>query len=237
MNIINKIARICTLIFGVCALVLFFFPFVSVPVNSEMINISGFELAFGTTVSASETTYNLAHSVKFLLPALLSLFASIAAGFVAFAKNPKASRIVSFVCALIGGIMMLVGILSKVTYFTDLRPIFTNEAASALGLSYTSFPVFATVAILLCAIVGIAGWLINDYLEVLASKGQKLTILQKVKKFIREMWAEIKKIVWPDHKSVLRNSIIVLIICALIGSFVWVVDLLLGVLVNFISSL
>ena len=76
--------------------------------------------------------------------------------------------------------------------------------------------------------------LIDDYLEVAASKGSKLTIPKRVVRFLRDYKSEIKKIIWPGWKDVLKNTAIVLAICLVIGAFIWVVDYGLAELVKLI---
>lgn len=236
MKIINYICRIFALILSLGAVVLFFFPFVTMQVGSEAIDATGAQLAFGTTVTTANASYNLAHSVYMLLSIILAALSAITAGVSLGVKKSVGARVVSFLSALIGGIIMLVAALSSVAKFTDYRPV-PLDAAAVKALSYSPLVLIIAVMLFACAVIGIIGWLVNDYLEVLASKGQKLTVWQRVKKFLREMVAEIKKIVWPNYKSVIRNSVIVLILCLLLGAFIWIADFILGYLVDLITKL
>lgn len=233
MNAINKICRFLTLILGIGALVLFFFPFTTLTVGGKPVDITAAQAAFGTSVSVAGKSISLYRSSYYLLTFILTAFATVMAGVAAFTKKGKGSRVASFVSALIAGVLMLVIACSKVTKYLDYRPL-TPDTAS--GMSYATVALITAIVILLCAVIGIIAWLVNDYLEVLASGG-RLTIRQKVVKFIREMISEIKKIVWPGPKTVFRNSVIVLVLCLLLGAFIWVVDFALGSLVNFISAL
>ena len=54
---------------------------------------------------------------------------------------------------------------------------------------------------------------------------KKLSFFGKVKKFFRDYKSEVKKIVWPNFKFVLKNTIVVLVICAILGVFIWLLDL------------
>ncbi len=233
MKIINKICRFLTLILGIGAIVLFFFPFVTLTVGGKPIDITGAQLAFGTGVEVAGKTVDLYLSSYYLLTFILTAFATVMAAFAAFSKKGNGARVTSFISALIAGILMLVIGCSKVTKFVDYRPLAVDTTA---GLSYAPLALIAAVVILLCAVIGIIAWLVNDYLAVLASGG-RLTIRQKVVKFIREMVAEIKKIVWPGPKTVFRNSVIVLVLCLILGVFIWVVDFALGSLLNLVTSL
>ena len=86
-------------------------------------------------------------------------------------------------------------------------------------------------------IASIAYLLIDDYIEVLESKGEKLTICKRVIRFLRDYKSEYKKIVWPSLKDVVKNTVIVLIMCLLIGALIWVVDFGLGQLLSLILGL
>ena len=231
MKVINQLCRYLTLALGICSVVLFFFPFLSASVGANVLNISGAQLAFGATVEGGGDLYV---SSYYLLTFLLTAFATVMAGIRAFTKKGKGAMITSFISALIGGIVMLVIALSRVTAYADLRPMQITGAAS---LSYAPIVLIAAIVILAFGIVGVIAWLVNDYLEVLASKGQKLTIWKKIKKFFTEMIAEIKKIIWPGPKDVVKNSVIVLILCAVLGAFIWIVDYLLGLVVDLVTKL
>jgi preprotein translocase subunit SecE len=43
--------------------------------------------------------------------------------------------------------------------------------------------------------------------------------------FVRESYAELRKVEWPDQKQVTTGSIVVLIACAITGAYLWVNDL------------
>ena len=59
----------------------------------------------------------------------------------------------------------------------------------------------------------------------------------KIGKFIRELRSEFKKIVWPTFPTVVRNSLVTLLMCVLLGLVVFAVDSVLGLLVNLLLSL
>ncbi|MCI8359938.1 MAG: preprotein translocase subunit SecE [Clostridiales bacterium] len=92
-------------------------------------------------------------------------------------------------------------------------------------------------ALLLCAAAGFAALLIADHISVLESRGAKKTIPQRVKQFFREYKSEIKKIVWPGPRSVVKNTLIVLVMCLIVGAFIWLLDLGLGKLLEVILKI
>ena len=231
MKVVNQICRFLAIALGLASIVMFFFPIVTLTGGSEL---TAAQLTFGTKVGFGGTTYDLYVSSYYLFTFILTAFATVMAVVRAFVKKAKGAQVTAFVTSLIAGIVMLVISLSPVQKFVDTRPLTVENLAD---LTYAPLAVIIAVLILGLFAISFIGWLVNDYIEVLASKGQKLTIWQKVKKFCREMVAEIKKIVWPTPKTVGRNSVIVLIMCAILGAFIWLVDFLLGLLVKFITTL
>ena len=59
---------------------------------------------------------------------------------------------------------------------------------------------------------------------------------KRVSKFFRDTKSEIKKMVWPAPKTVFRNTGVVLIAIAVIGLFVFGLDILLVNLLGLIMS-
>ncbi len=45
-------------------------------------------------------------------------------------------------------------------------------------------------------------------------------------RFIRESWAELKKVEWPNQAQVVTGTAVVLIACAIVGGYLWVNDLI-----------
>jgi preprotein translocase subunit SecE len=44
-------------------------------------------------------------------------------------------------------------------------------------------------------------------------------------KFVRESWAELKKVEWPGRNQVVQGTVVVVIACAIVGAYLWVADL------------
>ncbi|HEY7379825.1 MAG TPA: preprotein translocase subunit SecE [Gaiella sp.] len=42
--------------------------------------------------------------------------------------------------------------------------------------------------------------------------------------FIRESWAELNKVEWPNRAQVIQGTVVVLIACAIVGAFLWGAD-------------
>ena len=236
MKVIHQICRILTAVLGLCGLVLFFFPFLNVMYEGNAVSITGADMAFGTTVFEN---INLQASSKITFNFILTAFSALMAVLAVFSKKGFGTRIASFVASGISGIYMLVIGLRSVAWGADLRPEKAiGDQVIAKPTAYEPIVLITVAVILATFVIGVVTWLVNDYMLVLASKGQRTSIYGKVVAFFRENIAEIKKIVWPGPKAVVRNSIVVLIICAIIGAFVWIVDLaLLKPVVKFITKL
>ena len=67
-----------------------------------------------------------------------------------------------------------------------------------------------------------------------AKKKDKPSIFSRIAAWFRSCKSEIKKIVWPGWKDVVKNTVIVLIMCLIIGVFIWLVDFGLGKLLTLI---
>ena len=46
-----------------------------------------------------------------------------------------------------------------------------------------------------------------------------------IRRYFRELRSELKKVVWPTPKQVLKNTLIVLACVLVVGVFIWVFDL------------
>lgn len=69
-----------------------------------------------------------------------------------------------------------------------------------------------------------------------SSKAKKAPDKKKggIKKWFKDLRAEFKKVVWPTKKQIFNNTGIVLAAMAVMGVFIWAVDLGLSQLLKFI---
>ena len=93
------------------------------------------------------------------------------------------------------------------------------------------------ICLLAAALFGVAHLLIDDKIAVSEGKGKKYTIPQRVVRFFKDYKSEAKKIVWPNRKTVTKNTLIVLAMCLIIGAFIWVLDFGLAKLLDFLFAL
>ena len=56
----------------------------------------------------------------------------------------------------------------------------------------------------------------------------------KVSPYFREIKSEGKKVVWPNRKQTLNNSVVVLVVVGSVGVFIWILDWILTLIRGFI---
>lgn len=232
MKLAKNVFGVLALIFAVAAVLLFFAPYSDV-VYGDLNEIGrvGAEFAFGSEYSNGVAGDKSAHLLfNFVLIAFTAVFA--AASY--FWKKAKNIRWATIAFSIITAVYMLV-IACKPASFLDLYGVVpTGYAATALKT--TVFPFLISAASLLTCVCALTYLLIADKIAVLAAGDGALTITQKVVKFLKDYKGEIKKIVWPGPRAVVKNTIIVLIICLIVGAFIWAVDFGLGALLDLIYA-
>ncbi|MGE5691974.1 MAG: preprotein translocase subunit SecE [Pseudomonadota bacterium] len=43
-------------------------------------------------------------------------------------------------------------------------------------------------------------------------------------RFVRESWAELQKVEWPNRSQLVQATVAVVIACAIVGAYLWVAD-------------
>lgn len=218
MKTVNKICQYLAAIASLAVIVLFFVDFaVIVSDKLGVLTVSGGQLAFG--LDLTNPTVVMAKSSKLLFVFLMSV---ITLACSAFGLSPK-SKNVKFASAGFGlftAIYMLVVALSRPAKFVDADPI--REVSKSVSITYTSIVYIIAAVLFVAAIAAIAHLFIND--KIVSEKEKKPTIMKRVIQFLRDYKSEIKKIVWPSLNDVVKNTLIVLVICVIIGIFIWAVD-------------
>jgi preprotein translocase SecE subunit len=46
------------------------------------------------------------------------------------------------------------------------------------------------------------------------------------KRFIFESWGELRKVEWPTQSHVIQGTLVVLIACVIVGTYIWFADLI-----------
>ena len=64
--------------------------------------------------------------------------------------------------------------------------------------------------------------------EKTTAKAKKPSFFSRSAKYFRDVWGELKKVVWPSRKQVFNNTIVVLVTCVIFAIVTWGLDLGLG---------
>ena len=226
MKTINRIVQILAIVFGFGALVLFFVPFATVTSGGNDVSFVAAQLGFGSKATVSETVYDMAKSADILFCFLTT---AISAVMSAFSFKSKSLRYSAPVFGIISAVYMLVITVSNPWKFVDKRPL--PEVSSIV---YSKLAILLPIVLFVFTISAAAYLLIDDYIEAKESKGEKKTICQRIALFFRDNKSEVKKIVWPGFRDVVKNTVIVLIMCLIVGALIWIVDFGLGRLLGVI---
>ena len=71
----------------------------------------------------------------------------------------------------------------------------------------------------------------------MAETNSKPSVIERIKRWFREMKSELKKVVWPNRKTMIKNTLVVLACVLAVGIFIWVFDAIAGLFINGIISL
>ncbi len=226
MKAINKISQILAIVFSAAAVVLFFMPFVNLTTTAGVdYTFIGGELAFGKNIEGVGQLYKSSHILFcFILTVISVLFAGLTFKF-------KKMRYWAPAVALVDAIYMLVIALTRPGMYVDSRPLVLSAAPV-----YTIFVMLVSIALFAATLFGACHLFIDDKIMVLEGVRKK-TILQRLIHTLRDYKSELKKIVWPGLRDVIKNTLVVLVICAIIGAFIWLLDFGLGSLMSFITKL
>lgn len=216
MKAIRNICHFLTLILSVGALVLFFTNFATITAAEGVMTATGVQLGLGANVAIGDVAYGMAKSADLWVCFFATAIAAVCA---AISFKAKGASIASTVFAAFGGIYMLVVALSDPYKFVDTRPL-----TGIASVEYSQFVLFCAIALVAAAVIGLVFIFVRNYIEVLESGGKKRTIIQRIVQFFRDYKGEIKKIVWPGLKTVVKNTAIVLAVCVLVGAFIWLLD-------------
>lgn len=222
MKLTKDILRIALVVFSVASIVLFFLPFATVTTGSETYNLTGAMMSFHGTVGEAKLAISADIWFCFILAALTVVFSALTFKF-------KGTRWPSIVTSLASAIYMLVITLSKPVNFVDYRPL-----QGVTAVEYTSFIVIATIALFATFLLAVAYLFVSDYVEVQESNGSKLLVGRRIINFFKDYKGEVKKVVWPGPRDVVKNTLIVFAVCLIVGGFVWLVDFGLSQLLHLI---
>ena len=67
-------------------------------------------------------------------------------------------------------------------------------------------------------------------LALTTAKGRSLWV------FLQDARTEVRKMVWPNRTETVQTTLVVLVVVVLVGIFLWLLDMLLGWLVQFVIA-
>ena len=160
--------------------------------------LTGAQLSFGGSYDMAGETLTLYKSMYFTFAFILSALGVLMA---ALSFKFKGTKYAAPAFELVAAIALLVYVLSNEVKFVDYRPF----TLTSTGVNYTIYPVITLIVLFVGAVVGVASLLTADYVEVAESKGAKKTILTRIGRYLRDLKSEIKKVVWPTKKTLIKN--------------------------------
>ncbi len=228
MKTLKNVFSVLTIVLAVAALVMYFvLPFGQINGDTATVKGVAAEFAFGSVAD-----HEVGKSSDILFTMILSVLTVLFAG---LSFKFKGTRWATIGFSAVNAVYMLVIGLSHSNKFIDTQGLVkvgtvNNGTTAYLGIA----PLLIAIAIFLTLGAAVAYLLTADKLACMESAEPKLTIPQRLVKFLRDYKGEVKKITWPGFKTVVKNTVIVLIMCAVIGVFVWAIEYGLGALLNLI---
>ena len=58
----------------------------------------------------------------------------------------------------------------------------------------------------------------------MAEANKKQNVFKRIARWFREMKSELKKVVWPNKKTVMKNTGTVLLCSLVVGACIWIFD-------------
>lgn len=217
---------------SIAVITLFFFDFI----KAGDFSISGFQAGFGTKITMAGKEATLYKSAWYAFAFILSAF-TLVFSLVNFKK--KGAKYASFGFSIATFINMCVLYLANpITEYFDNRYVLDGVKKFALkDISAESYFLIAFIVSAVLLVLATVSMLLSDYVEVLESNGTKITIPKRIKRFFKDYKREIKNITWPTKQTVLRNFLVVIVMCVIVGAYIWVLDLGLGSLLKFLIGL
>ncbi len=218
MKVAKIISRILAVGCGIAALAMFFCPIVKI-VGNETFELFGYQLAFGMKATSWQgNVVDLQVSSYYTFAFLTVAFSAIMA---CFSFKKSGYMVSAFVSSIISAILVLLFRFNTPGAYVDFRPITGSTVDTREYLLFFHLLFALVLAFVVLSAIAI---LVADYVAVHESKGNKKTIFARIISFIREYKSEIKKIAWPGMSTVLKNTLVVLVMCAIVGLMIFLLD-------------
>lgn len=240
MKALSNICKVLTAVSAAATALFFFFDFFAI---KGFYSLTGINMIVNSTKTVESTqqvvtTYKSSWYIVALILALVTAVFAIL-GLIKSKQGGFKFKSMKYATAGVGvllAINMLVIFCSSYTSYLDVR----TQPATDITLSMVTrqpAAVFAFVAAMAAFVLSVVSMFVTDYAEVLDSNGAKSPICTRVKNFFKDYKSEIKKIVWPSRSNVIKNVIIVLVMCVVIGAFIWILDWALAQLLSLILGI
>ncbi len=141
-----------------------------------------------------------------------------------------------------GFIFLVSGLLVSLVLFLSNLDLFSRIAELGFGGYVAAFFDKANLntskVIFVIAVAALVLGAVLYFIGRAKNKDEKNPLIPaKVTKFFRDVRGEFKKVVWPTFPSVVRNTVVVLVMCAVTGVVIVVADLGFSALVNWLTNL
>lgn len=216
MKATSFVFKVLTVLASLATLTMFFLPFVTLTTADGSITLKGIEVAFGSTQSYAGAEINTYKAAWYAFAFVLSAF-SVVFSALCFKKKGSGYASVGFSFATM---LCMIVFVCNASHFVDWRPLPDTGVSFALGLGF----IVSLIASIAAFVISVASLLITDYAVVKESNGAKLTIPRRFVNFLKDYKSEIKKVVWPSRKTVVRNTAVVLIMCLVVGLYIAILD-------------
>lgn len=214
-------SRVLAVLATVGTVVLMFFGLATVTSGDQSYTLSAFQLSFGTTVDSVDF-WKSSYFLFAVITAVIAVICSVAS------LKKKRAAIGSLVFSALTMVLYIMFAIQTPASNVDIRPL-TSGTVAYTGMFWAVFAL--SIAAVVLTVVSI---FVVDAVEVKESNGARKTLLKRFGAWLKEYKSEIKKITWPTFKTVVRNSVLVLLCCLLIGIVIWVVDFGLSQLIQLI---
>ncbi len=142
-----------------------------------------------------------------------------------------------------GFILLIAGaVVSLILFLSHLVDLFSQLSTYGFGAYVERFfaPEFGSIdktLFLIAAGAAILGLVLYVVGRIRNKEDENPLVPVRVSKFFRDTKGEMKKIVWPNVPSVVRNTGVVLAMCAVTGVVIVVIDTVLSLLIDLLQGL
>ena len=220
MKMVGNLLRVLAVILAVGTLVSFAFPFVNLAVSDKTATLNGLQIALGGDLSEQLGAGMETFKGGYFFGALVFIALTAISMAVGLFSKKKGWNGTALVTGVLASILMVVFIANNPVDYVDLGRVVADS------ITYTFYMVAAVIGCVASVVVCAGGVLAKD--AAVCKETGELTIPRKVLKFLREYKSELKKVVWPGPRSVVKNTLVVLGFCAIALALIWLVDMGLG---------